>query len=317
VKLILSFLIALCTSACFGQQRNVYLISDTLGYVGSIDHADYIRIVSVPDSGSALYNLKELYKGGTVKLIGKCTDLLGEHPEGSVIGYFENGKRRFIKKYKDEALAESYEYYPNSKLYINKLYHTTYKLGSWNYDVKMCYNSLGNAIVTDGTGEMRVYNPEFTELQEIGMLKNGKRIGTWTGQYSEKNIQFTEVYGDDGKLLSGTGIMSRDTAIYTDRLIAPLFPGGEKAFGQFLSKIIRYPNLDRRHNSTGRVILAFWVEKDGQLTHIRVVRGVTPTLDAESIRVLRYSPNWIPGKEFGFLARVPYTIPVNYALETH
>jgi TonB family protein len=95
---------------------------------------------------------------------------------------------------------------------------------------------------------------------------------------------------------------------------APTFPGGDAAFNKFLSVTVKYPKAARESNIQGRVIVSFVVEKDGSLTDIKVIRGIGYGADEETVRTLKKSPKWNPGKQNGKLVRVAYSVPVNFAL---
>ncbi|MGI4022813.1 MAG: energy transducer TonB [Janthinobacterium lividum] len=86
-----------------------------------------------------------------------------------------------------------------------------------------------------------------------------------------------------------------------------VFPGGEKAFSAYLDKNLRQPK-----GTQGRVITSFVIEKDGSITEIRVLRGLTKEADEEAIRVLKESPKWKPGNQAGILVRIAYTMPINF-----
>jgi len=92
---------------------------------------------------------------------------------------------------------------------------------------------------------------------------------------------------------------------------APSFPGGEKAYGKFLEKNLKWPNQD---DVQGRVIISFIVEKDGSLTNFKVERSLGKDFDAEALRVLRKSPKWIPAMENGKAIRCRYTLPINFTI---
>ncbi|MEO8795794.1 MAG: TonB family protein, partial [Daejeonella sp.] len=94
----------------------------------------------------------------------------------------------------------------------------------------------------------------------------------------------------------------------------PEFPGGMKAFYEYLSKSIQYPAEAKKNNVSGKVILSFIVEKNGSLNDIKVLRGVGSGLDEEAIRVMKGSPKWLPGKENGKPVRVAYTLPMQFSL---
>jgi protein TonB len=94
----------------------------------------------------------------------------------------------------------------------------------------------------------------------------------------------------------------------------PAFPGGEAAFGNYLSKNIRYPPVAKENNTQGRVILSFVVERDGSLTDIKVLHDIGGGCGPEAVRVLSKSPHWTPGIQNGKKVRVAYTMPVNFTL---
>jgi TonB family protein len=95
----------------------------------------------------------------------------------------------------------------------------------------------------------------------------------------------------------------------------PAFPGGIEALGKFLGSNIKYPKAAREKGIEGRVICSFIVEPNGSLSNITVIKGVSPDMDEESVRVLKLSPKWIPGMQNGEKVRVQYAIPISYTLE--
>ena len=44
----------------------------------------------------------------------------------------------------------------------------------------------------------------------------------------------------------------------------------------------------------------------------KIQQGVSPSIDAEAIRVVKSMPNWIPGEQRGQKVRVQYTLPINF-----
>ncbi|WP_214071274.1 energy transducer TonB [Mucilaginibacter sp. dw_454] len=89
----------------------------------------------------------------------------------------------------------------------------------------------------------------------------------------------------------------------------PQFPGGMEAFGSFLSKHLNAPN-----NGSGstRVVVYFVIEKDGSLSGIAARPGPPKAYIDEAIRVMKLSPNWLPGKKNNVAVRVSYTLPINF-----
>jgi TonB family protein len=94
----------------------------------------------------------------------------------------------------------------------------------------------------------------------------------------------------------------------------PEFPGGMGECMKWLQTNIKYPKEAKEKGEHGRVILQFIVEKDGSITDVKVVRSVSPALDAEAIRVASAMPKWKPGMQRGKVVKVKYTLPVMFNL---
>ena len=88
---------------------------------------------------------------------------------------------------------------------------------------------------------------------------------------------------------------------------------------QFLDKwvyqYLKYPSEAVAQGVQGRVMVGFIIEKDGKVSNVEVVKGVSPELDAEALKVVAASPKWKPGKVNGEKVRTSLTIPVEFRLE--
>ena len=96
----------------------------------------------------------------------------------------------------------------------------------------------------------------------------------------------------------------------------PEFPGGMYEAMKFLAKNIKYPAAAQEAKIEGRVIVQFVVQKDGSISGVQTVQGVSPELDAEAIRVVSLMPKWNPGKQRGQAVSVKYTMPIMFRLQT-
>ena len=96
---------------------------------------------------------------------------------------------------------------------------------------------------------------------------------------------------------------------------APQFPGGPSELMTYLAKNIKYPVEAQKAGQQGRVICQFVITKEGKPADIKVVRGVSPVLDNEAVRVVKAMPAWTPGKQDGQTVNVRYTLPVTFRLQ--
>ncbi|WP_247236047.1 TonB family protein [Telluribacter sp. SYSU D00476] len=95
----------------------------------------------------------------------------------------------------------------------------------------------------------------------------------------------------------------------------PQFPGGLEAMYKFLGENIKYPEAAAKANVQGKVFLAFVVSAEGEIRDIQILKGLGYGADAESVRVLKQMPRWIPGKQSGQPVNVKYNLPINFQLE--
>lgn len=90
--------------------------------------------------------------------------------------------------------------------------------------------------------------------------------------------------------------------------------GGAAAWSKFLQKNLRFPGIAQEQSVSGRVFLSFVIERDGQLSNIKVEKGAGYGFDEEALRVLKLAKAWKPGMQNGQPVRVRYTIPINFQL---
>lgn len=93
----------------------------------------------------------------------------------------------------------------------------------------------------------------------------------------------------------------------------PQFPGGNIALFEYLSKNIKFPKSKENEDVKVRVVTTFTVEKDGSITHAKIVRSQGEAFDNEALRVINGMPKWIPGTQNGKAVRVKYTLPITFS----
>ena len=119
----------------------------------------------------------------------------------------------------------------------------------------------------------------------------------------------TTMYGDKEIEIKKAG---EDFYIVVEEM--PEFPGGMQALIDFLKANVQYPEAAKQAGASGRVTTSFIVGEDGVCRDFKVLRGVSPELDAEALRVLGLMPKWSPGKQDGKPVPVRYTVPVTFNL---
>jgi TonB family protein len=110
-------------------------------------------------------------------------------------------------------------------------------------------------------------------------------------------------------------IVEQGDTLFTIPNYAPVFPGGNQELMSFLQKNLNYPVAAKQAGIQGTVFVSFIVKNDGQVSNIEILRGVSPDLDAEALRVLGLMPKWQPGRlDSGKEVNTQFNMPVRFVL---
>lgn len=90
----------------------------------------------------------------------------------------------------------------------------------------------------------------------------------------------------------------------------PEFPGGMSAWNSYLKKNLSIDKNPQTEVSEKRVYIEFTVEKNGKVEGVKLIQGADQFFNEESLRVIRSSPDWIPGHIEGKPIRVKMIVPV-------
>jgi protein TonB len=90
----------------------------------------------------------------------------------------------------------------------------------------------------------------------------------------------------------------------------------DKALRKFIRDNIQYPEQAAKKRLKGAVLVQFIVEKNGQISNLKVIRDIGGGCGNEALRVLRMIQEnnmvWEPGYREGEPVRVRYTLPVKF-----
>src|SRR6218665_1543488 len=95
----------------------------------------------------------------------------------------------------------------------------------------------------------------------------------------------------------------------------PEFPGGPAALTEYLKTNVQYPSSARQNRIEGKVMTQFVVSLTGEVTDVKISRGLSDDCDREAVRLIKAMPKWKPGRQDGHPVNVQMTLPVNYRLE--
>lgn len=119
----------------------------------------------------------------------------------------------------------------------------------------------------------------------------------------------------DGSEVSGTGTEPSSLAAATPptRWVEqmPRFDGNIE---DYLHNNLRYPEMARESYIEGRVAVEFVVDEEGNISNVKLARGIGGGCDEEAVRVVKNMPRWQPGRQNGRPVRVLMTLPIMFAL---
>jgi TonB family protein len=309
------FLALVVVQSAKGQQTKMpdtlafYL--DNSGQLANKENADHIMVILPADkfNDRMLYPVIEYHMNGKPKLTGVSTSRNFRNLifEGIVTSHYTDGRVQSVINYVDgNELGDITRYYSNGRIYSTE---KSEKNGL--HLLINCYDSIGTAIAQNGNGKWIKFDNTMSRETERGMVKDSLEDGVWM-ETTSKALNYTATYIRGIVTITNdpNRYASADT-VFTAADEEPKFRGD---FGSFLGKHISYPARDKENNVQGKVILTFVIEKDGSLSHIKILRSPDQSLGNEAIRVLKLSPPWLPGKKDGVPVRVQYTIPISFSL---
>lgn len=115
--------------------------------------------------------------------------------------------------------------------------------------------------------------------------------------------------------------------VFVNGELMPSFPGGDPALLKFLHNNLRMPIEAAEADIQCKIIISFFIEKDGNPTGFKVVKsslidnnGSSPSYgskllklcEKEALRGLKLMPKWIPGMIEGKPARIKLSVPVTF-----
>ena len=71
-----------------------------------------------------------------------------------------------------------------------------------------------------------------------------------------------------------------------DSLKMPLYPGGNKAFQEFIAKNLQYPKEAAEAGIEGSVIVGYDITDNGEVQNVHIIKGLGFGCDEEAIRVI-------------------------------
>ena len=107
------------------------------------------------------------------------------------------------------------------------------------------------------------------------------------------------------------------TYAFSDVDVKPMFLNSQDPrtfMERWVYRYVKYPKYALDNGIQGTVLVDFIIDEKGEVTDVKVSRGVHESLDEEAVRVVSASPKWRPGRHRGKRTKVALTVAVEFRL---
>ena len=168
--------------------------------------------------------------------------------------------------------------------------------------------------ILQGTSEIWYPSGQLKWHEEYahGQLQGERRLYYPTGQLKRRETYAAgrrtagECFGADGA----------PVAFFAYKIM-PVYPEGDgssRAIVEAVARRVQYPKDALRANVTGRVLVSFVVNRVGEVTAIKVVQSVSPSIDQAAVQAVSQLQRFTPGQQDGQAVNVSLTVPITFTI---
>lgn len=201
------------------------------------------------------------------------------------IDRYENKLKRYFLQDKFERAERAYQW-----LWMNRPVHDSqyYQTGLLLYDYLLMES------------EIKRKNHYQEMLDTLKTLTEMDVESAYDRQFEKHNHHI-----DEEKYHAPSSVVENDYDI------APSYPGGMEALTTYLHGKLDNTELSKYHGKSVRVFVEFIVKANGKIDDVRMLRGISPEVDAQIIEALYSVPAWTPAQKVGKFVPVKMILPIN------
>lgn len=113
----------------------------------------------------------------------------------------------------------------------------------------------------------------------------------------------------------GQKLDSLDNFVYVEKL--PEYPGGEDQLFKFVKENLEYPAHSFHKRIEGKVITEFIIDTLGDVTNVKIIKGVNAEIDQEAERIIKQMGRWNAGSQGGQKVRVLFRLPILFKIDRY
>jgi antitoxin component YwqK of YwqJK toxin-antitoxin module len=295
-------------------QRSIESYYDYLWRETFADHARFYAITEHADSG---WYTKIFYIGSMkLQMAGLYEDKENKVPNGMFYWVYPNGKFQTIGKYVHGKKEGNWqEYFSDGSLKDTRNYKNGNPSGTALSWYKNGMSKDSSQFDDNGNGIAFSWFDNGQPSAAGRYIEFNKKHGAW--QYFHKNgkVSAVEAY-DHGHLVSWkyfdeTGSPVTDTSLVNKEAE---FPGGEKAWGKYLSSVLHFPaDLELQNSEFAVVVISSTLNEEGKVIDAEVKVPFHPRFDEIALNAIKKSPAWIPAVEHNRKVYYHFTQSVSFS----
>jgi TonB family protein len=256
------------------------------------------RFVAITEKQDSLWHRKDYYlRSGYLQMEGHYHEAAAKVEEGVFQYYHANGQLQSTGAYRQGKKEGTWiSYHPNGLLSDSVIYQQGNVVGTRLRFYANGYMLDSSIWKADGSGIQVSWFDNGNPSQAGYYAAGSKQHGKWQYFHTNGKVSALEVY-DQGALVNKSyfGEDGQPLTDTTNRDIEALFPGGDKAWANYLYKNLYFPTQFQITNSDKAVVVVDWVvDEEGRVGNVNVYSSFHPEFDKIAVKIIQNSPKWKP-----------------------
>lgn len=301
------------SSLCSFSQNKIETYFDYNWRETFSDHASFYSISQKTDSGW----YREIFYIGTKKLqmAGLYADDKNKDRNGVFYWVYPNNSFKTVGKYIHNKKEGAWlDYYSNGVIEDSLNYHDDHPAGvslSW-------YRSgyMKDSLNVDGNGN-GIYISWFDNGSPSSAgryVDFTKKHGKWQFFHKNGKISAIEVYDHDSLQSKQFFDESGNEVVAEEKDHEAQFPGGEKAWSNYLSNHLHFPsNFEFQNSERVVVVVSALIDENGKVIDAEVSVPVHPKFDEIALNAIKSCPSFIPAVEHNRKVYYSFRVPISFS----
>lgn len=151
------------------------------------------------------------------------------------------------------------------------------------------------------------------QVSDSGNYVDNKRQDLWRFFFENGQLA-AEIIFDRGEV-SSQKYWDPDGSVHSDTIdvnVQALPLEGLEKFYDFVARNLKYPKIARKSGITGMVYVGLVIDTKGEVSYMRIVKGLGDLFDQAALKAVSGGPKWNPGKQYNRYVVSRVILPVKF-----